>query len=183
MLRHARAAIRLLCAAAVPAAAQAPVSPGPAPDSTKAAYVALFVGLRDSMDLVTARAVEFRRDLRTVGDGTVLDRSRRLAATCGATRSALLKARPEIERAPVAPRRAGARDTLRTAVDDLVRVLERDCARGLGPRGPGIWADSLRAWGPHRTAKLSRSITTYHGAVARFQSAIGIRLPVGATRR
>jgi len=181
--RHTLSAAVLLCGTAVPVAAQSSASGGTLSDSAKTAYVALFVGLRDSLDLVAARTTEFRRDLRTVGDGTVVDRSGRLAMACTGARAALLGARPDVDRAPVPARRSGARDTLRTAMDDLVRALERDCTRGLGPRGSGRWADSLRAWGPHRTAQLSRAITMYHGAVSRFQSAIGIRLPVGAARR
>lgn len=181
--RHAVSALVALCGSAAPAVAQSSAPAAPLSDSAKTAYVALFVGLRDSMDLVAARMWEFRRDLRTVGDGTVVDRSGRLATACTGARAALIGARPAIDRAPVSTRRAGARDTLRTAMNDLVRVLEQDCTRGLGPRGSGLWADSLRAWGPHRTAQLSRAITVYHGAVSRFQSAIGIRLPVGAARR
>jgi hypothetical protein len=144
------------------------------PDSAAVArYQALLVGLRDAVDRVSARANEFRRDLKTIGETTVLSRATRLDETCRATRTALAEARPQLAAARLAPHQASARDTLVTVIGRLTASLQQDCERGLGPAGPGSRADTLRAWGPHRTATLSQAVTAYHGAAARLARRLG----------
>lgn len=162
-----------LLAVGAPGAGQAQTGPDSA---TVARYQALLIGLRDTVGSVSARANEFRRDLRTVGETTVLSRAARLDAACRATRSALADARPTLAAARLTSQQAGARDSLIAAMATLTASLERDCERGLGPAGPGARADTLRAWGPYRTAALSQWVSGYHSAAARFARRIGADL-------
>jgi len=163
----------LLVLAAGPAAGQAPGVPDSA---ALAGYQTLLVGLRDAVDRVSARANEFRRDLKTVGEATVLARAGRLDTACRETRAALSDARPRLADARLAPHQTGARDSLVTAIGVLTASLQRDCERGLGPAGPGSRADTLRAWGPHRTAILAQAVSGYHGAAARLARRLGVNL-------
>ncbi|MDH4043036.1 MAG: hypothetical protein OEY20_12500 [Gemmatimonadota bacterium] len=149
------------------------------PDSaTKAGYRQLLLELRDTVGAVAARGNEFRRDLQTVGETTVLSRAARLEAACVGARQALDEARSELAAAKFAAHHAGVRDTLVTAIGALTTSLERDCHRGLSPTGPGSRADTLRAWGPNRTARLTQAISGYHAAVGRFARRLGIDLIV-----
>ena len=163
----------LLVLGATPAVGQVSA----APDSAAVArYQALLIGLRDTVDLVSARANEFRRDLQSVGETTVLARASRLEVACRATRGALAVARPQLAAARLASHQAGARDSLVTAIGVLTSSLARDCEQGLGPAGPGSRADTLRAWGPNRTAALIQAVAGYHGAAARFARRLGTDL-------
>jgi len=164
----------LLLGALILGGSPAAVRAQAAPDSTAVArYQAMLVGLRDAVDRVSARANEFRRDLKTIGETTVLSRAARLDETCRATRTALADARSQLAAARLPPHQASTRDSLVTAIGRLTASLQQDCERGLGPAGPGSRADTLRAWGPHRTAVLAQVVTAYHGAAARFARRLG----------
>jgi len=127
---------------------------------------------------VAARGNEFRRDLQTVGETTILARAAHLDAACVGAGEALTKGRARLASAKLAAHQVGARDTLVTAISTLNASLERDCHRGLSPTGPGDRADTLRAWGPNRTAALTQAISGYHGAVGRFARRVGLDLIV-----
>jgi hypothetical protein len=158
---------------AQPAVGQAAAMPDSA---TVESYRQLLLGLSDTIRVVSARGNEFRRDLRTVGETTILARAARLEAACAGVGTAVGDARSQLAAAPLAAHVRGARDTLVTAMGTLASGLERDCRRGLGPTGPGIRADTLRAWGPNRTARLDQAVSGYHGAAARFARRLGIDL-------
>lgn len=162
-----------IVATATPAASQQ----GPKPDSTTvASYRQVLLTLRDSVNLVSARSAEFRRDLRTVGGETVLSRSQRLVAACQGAQRALHDTRPTLAGLPTNADTRPLRDSLFVAMRNLSRSLDVECLRGLAPEGPGARADTLRAWGPHRTATLEQVTTAYHGAAARLARALGIDL-------
>lgn len=150
------------------------------PDSaTRAELESVLLALRDTVDHVSARINEFRRDLPTVGATTVVARAGRLDGACRTARTALLDARPRLSGARLASGQRGARDSLLTAIGTLAASLERDCERGLGPSGPGSRADTLRAWGLHRTSLLTQAMSGYYGAAARLAR----RLDVDLTKR
>ena len=156
---------------AAPAAAQTSAEPDSA---ARAEYAAMLIALRDTVNGVSARVNEFRRDLRTVGAATVLARAGRLEAACRAARTALMDARPRLGGVNFTSGQRGARDSLVAAVGTLTSTLQRECERGLGPEGPGTRADTLRDWGPHRTSLLSQAVSVYHGAAARFARRLGV---------
>lgn len=146
-------------------------------DSAAQYYRGLLVALRDTVNTVSARAHEFRRDLPSAGDVTVLTKASRLAGACTAARAALHDALPAVNRAPPTARVTPARDSLRVAVGRLSAGLDQQCVEGLGPQGPGVRADTLRAWGRYRTGRLQHLIALYHSAAARFGAALGFKLP------
>jgi hypothetical protein len=143
---------------------------------TLAQYQRVLIGLRDTVERLSARANELRRDLRTAGDPTVLSRGERLMEACRGTRDALAATRPAIAgwRLPEGAR--APRDSLFTAMRGLTERIGAECLRSLDPAGPGQRADTLRAWGPYRTAELDRAVMLYHGAAARLARSLGLNI-------
>lgn len=156
-----------------PAAGQ--VAP-PRDSATQRELPALLISLRDAVDRVSAAANEFRRDLRTVGDDTVLGRALQLEKACRETRQTLADAPARLRAARLEPYQVAARDSLVAAIGTLTAALRRECEGGLAPMGPGSRADTLRAWGPNRTSKLTEAVNGYHGAAARLARRIGADL-------
>lgn len=159
-------------------------TPAPAPaqraagldSATAAEYQRVLKALRDTVSVVAARSNELRRDLRTVGAGTVLARAEALARACTATRGALVAARPGIAGWPLADRGRPQRDSLLVAMRRFTERLDAECLRALSVTGPGERADSLRAWGPYRTSNLSQAMTAYHAAAARLARSLNLDL-------
>lgn len=172
----------VIVAALVPAigsAQQVMAPPRPAAplDSAARYYRGMLVALRDSVNAVSSRATEFRRDLQTAGDITVLAKAERLARACAAARPMLTRALPDVHRATDGALLVSARDSLRVAIRALDGGLVQHCVLGLAPVGPGARADTLRAWGRYRTAELQHLIVVYQSAAARFAGALGFKLP------
>lgn len=165
--------VAVLLGAATPALAQ---RAAPRDSATAAEYQRALKALRDTVSVVAARSNEFRRDLRTVGAGTVLARAETLTRACAGTRDALNTARPELAGWPLADGGRPQRDSLLTAMRQLAQRLEAECLRGLGVDGPGVRADTLRAWGPYRTSNLSQAMTAYHAAAASLARRLGLDL-------
>jgi hypothetical protein len=157
-----------LCAAAIPVHGQ---------DSTLLAYQQTLQTLRDSMVPVRGAVSQFRRDLQLAGATTVINRAVRLNQTCAALKGSLEAAKPVFH-----PSRApsdGGREASRTFLEEigtLERALDTSCLHGLSPNGPGEWSDSLKAWGPHHTTNLQRTLMAYDGAAGEFARAVGVRL-------
>jgi hypothetical protein len=55
--------------------------------------------------------------------------------------------------------------------------LVTECVRGLAPEGTGARVDSLRAWGPYRTARIDEAVTQFFAARGRFARSTGLSLP------
>jgi hypothetical protein len=158
-------------ASAAAQAAQAPVRQ----DST--GYEATLLTLRDSVAQVRAELSRFRRDLQMAGAQTVVGRARRLGTACTGLRASLSASSNRL-RTP-----ASATPGVRSASRDLLTQMRRadqllagDCERGLAPEGPGVHADSLKAWGPHRTSQLEKGLNELDGAIAAFARAAEIEL-------
>lgn len=156
-----------------PAAAQRPAVPDSA---TLAEYQRVLVGLRDTVEVLSSRANDLRRDLRSAGDPTVLSRGERLMQACRGTRDALAGTRPTIAGWALPERARAPRDSLFTAMRGLSERIGTMCLRGLDPAGPGSRPDTLRAWAPFRTSELDRAVVLYHGAAARLARSLGINI-------
>jgi hypothetical protein len=141
-----------------------------------AEYQRVLVGLRDTVERLSARANELRRDLRSAGDPTVLSRGERLVQACRGTRDAFTATRPGIAGWRLPEKARAPRDSLVTAMRGLTERIDAECLRGLDPAGPGQRADTLRAWGPYRTSELDRSVMLYHGAAGRLARTLGINI-------
>jgi len=149
-------------------------------DSTQARYRDRLVALRDTVQSVGAAIVVFRRDLNTAGRETVVAKADHLIRTCELARAALLEAAPEFN-ARAAPRGAGAAaDTVQASARRLARSLQDLCIVGLATTGPGVRADSIRAWGPYRTAQLRLVLDRLHADLNRFAGASRFQLPPGS---
>jgi len=146
-------------------------------DSTQAHYRDRLIGLRDTVRSVGAAIVVFRRDLNTAGPETVVAKAGGLIRACELARAALLEAAPELN-ARAAPRGAGgAADTIQASARRLARSLQDLCIAGLATAGPGVRADSIRAWGPYRTAQLRLRLERFHSDLHQFAGAIRFKLP------
>lgn len=161
-------------AAAAPLCAQQPETA-----DTASAYVRALRMVRDSAENVRGAIARFRRDLPMAGEQTVTGRAKRLTQACEGLRAAFARATPLLE----VP--SGAHQGLITARQELLAamrttgpVLRSECERGLSTDGPGQWADSLKAWGPHRTSQIQRSLTSIDAAIAGFARAADIKLPL-----
>ncbi len=133
--------------------------------------------VRDSAERVRGSIARFRRDLQMAGAETVLVRAQRLTQACGGLRAVFAETRPAFrvpaDASPALTRTSGE---LLAEMRETDAVLERECEHGLRPDGPGAWADSLKAWGPHRTSRIERSLTAIDGATAQFARAADIDL-------
>lgn len=135
------------------------------------------LALRDSVDRVGAELTRFQRDLQLAGEQTVVSRARRLGVACAGLRRAMADGASVLSgfAAANAPLAGASRD-LQSQMRATSRTLEQECEVGLAPEGPGVWADSLKAWGPHRTSLLQQSLGAYERSVASFARAAGIDL-------
>lgn len=161
------------------AGAPPPVAPQAAGsgDSTRTHYRDRLVALRDTLQPVSAAIATFRRDLGSAGDETILSKAERLVRACGSARAALLDAVSEFAPGRVPPSTHQAADSLRASLRTLASGLDEHCATGLDPRGPGVPADSLRAWGPYRTAQLRVALDRFRSKADRFAAAARLRMP------
>jgi hypothetical protein len=146
------------------------------PETVRAAEGALRA-VRDSAERVRAGIARFRRDLEMAGPETVVGRAQRLTQACAGMRAAFAETTPAFR----APSNASAALTrasqqLLAQMRETDDVLERECESGLRPDGSGAWADSLKAWGPHRTSRIERSLTAIDATAAGFARAAGIDL-------
>lgn len=147
------------------------------PDSTQAHYLDRLVALRDTLRSVNAAIVAVRRDLNTAGRETVVAKAEELIRTCELARVALLEVAPEFN-ARAAPRGAGAAaDTVQASARRLARSLQDLCIVGLATTGPGVRADSIRAWGGYRTAQLRLVLDRFNSNLNQFARAIRVKLP------
>ena len=171
-----------LCSAALPMHGQERSSSPSPQDSVLAAYEHTLRALRDSMVPVRGAVSQFRRDLQLAGAPTVINRATRLNQSCTALKGSLESARP-IFRPSLAPndRAREASQTFLEEMGRLERALDTHCLEGLSQDGPGVWADSLKAWGPFHTANLQRTILAYDGAATEFARVVGVRLEPGRT--
>jgi hypothetical protein len=160
-----------------------PPLPESSSDSATQHYIDLLLVLRDTVDAVGARASQFRQNLQAAGEETVLAQAGRLNAQCRETRGVLERAEPSFAPDRVPARGRAASNGVRTAMSRLVGALADQCVKGLPPTGPGAHVDTLRAWGPYRTAELYRMMSQYEGAVTEFATSLGIRLPARMRHR
>jgi hypothetical protein len=134
--------------------------------------------LRDSTERVRHSIAQFRRDLTMAGEQTVVGRARRLTQSCAGLRGAVAQATPLLHLPPSAHEGlVAAHRELLAAMRTTDSVLRTECEQGLGPTGPGQWADSLKAWGPYRTSQIHRSLASIDVGVAGFARAANIKLP------
>lgn len=174
----------LLLAATSPVSlvAQQPV-PMPTPDGAPPKLDPLhqrlhdvLIAARDSIQTVSAASAALRRDVSLAANVTVTSRASRLVARCGVGIAAVRHADSAVASTPLTGRAKTAAQKFAQAGDALRNALETHCLRGLAAQGPGVRADTLRAWTPYHTARLDRAINAYQEAGSRLANDAGIRL-------
>jgi hypothetical protein len=175
-------ALLVMAVAGAPGAAAQRVMGGAPLDSAQMRQRDRLLALRDTVRTVSAAVVGFRRDLTSAGSETVVFKARRLVQACGPVRTAMLDAVPGFGRREVPAWAGPAADSLQSALRGLGVALDQHCLSGLAPTGPGERADSLRAWGPYRTAQLRLAIDRLHSSMSRFADACRFKLPPASPR-
>lgn len=150
-----------------------------APDSARAPrWERALNQTTDSLDRVRGAAAAFRVDLGNASHDLVLVRAAQVRNTCRAA-DAPLQMLERLLTDEVYDRNArGAQERLRSGTTDLRRTLSR-CQREwqAGPRPTVSGADSLRAWGPYRTAQLDAALRRYLGLVRSFMKQASLKKP------
>jgi len=158
--------------ASVPLQAQAPI-----PEPARQRYVAVLAGVRDSLKTVLAASWDFGRDLKQAGPETVLARAAALRARCSAASRTVQRAPAALDGAykGLAGTALRTKRDLKLAMQRVGVSLRQDCESGFADRGPGVRADSVRAWGPYRSQRIETAISNYETSARAFTDAIGAR--------
>jgi hypothetical protein len=150
-----------------------------APDSARAVrWERAMNATTDSLDRVRGAAAAFRVDLGNASHDLVLVRAAQVRATCGAADGSLQALEQLLTDEVYDPRARNAQERLRSGTTELRRTLSR-CQREwqTGPRPTVSGADSLRAWGPYRTAQLEAALRRFLGLVRSFMKQANLRKP------
>jgi len=146
-------------------------------DPLRQSYKAALIELRDTLSMLASDASMFRQDLAGVGAETVLSRAETLHGSCMASVALLREAEPVFD-----PSRA-ANDRVRnesqaflSEMRSLGRTLSEYCLTGLALEGPGVRADSLRAWGPYYLRGVGLAVQAYYAAAGEFQKTADFKL-------
>ena len=132
----------------------------------------------DSLDRVRGAAAAFRVDLGYASHDLVLVRAAQVRATCRGA-DVPLQVLERLLTDEVYDRNArGAQERLRSGTTELRRTMSR-CQREwlAGPRPTASGADSLRAWGPYRTAQLDAALRRYLGLMRSFMKQASLKKP------
>ena len=151
----------------------------PTPDTVRQArYERTLSGVADSLDVVRGAIAAFPIDLARVSQELVLARATRVRQSChGAALaleqvSTLLGAGVYTRHAQVEQRR------LQNGTSELRRTLARCELEWAVPKPPTVAiADSLRAWGPYRGARLDDALRSYLGVLRAFMKQAALKKP------
>lgn len=141
-----------------------------APDSARAArWERALNQTTDSLNRIRGATAGFRVDLGSASPDLILVRAAHVRAACGAA-AAPLKAVEDLLDGDVYNVHAQREQSqLRSGSVDLHRALERCEREWRAPDHPQASdADSLRAWGPYRSAQLDAALGRYQVLVHAF---------------
>lgn len=136
----------------------------------------------DALDRLRGATADFRTDLPSASTDLVLQRAARVRGTCREA-SAAVSAVDSLLREGLYTTKAQRQQTeLRSGGTELRRVLAR-CEREWNAqqhRTAVVAADSLRAWGPHRTSQLELASGRYLAVVRGFMKQAGLKKPAAS---
>lgn len=150
-----------------------------APDSARAArWERALTEATDSLDRVRGAAAAFRVDLGNASHDLILVRAAQVRTSCGGADVPLRALEQLFAEGTYEPRARSAQERLRSETAELHRVLIR-CEREwqADPRPTAGGADSLRSWGPYRTAQLDAALRRYLGVVRSFMKQASLKKP------
>lgn len=154
-------------------------APGNAPaklDSLHQQLHDVLIAIRDTLQTVSAASAALRRDISLIANITVTAKASNLVARCRVGAAAVEHADSIVTALPLKGREQTAARALRDQGVALRRAFETHCLRGLATEGPGVRADTLRAWTPYHTARLDEAIGKYKAAASRLAHSGGVRL-------
>jgi hypothetical protein len=150
-----------------------------APDSARAVrWERALNETTDSLDRIRGAAAAFRVDLGNASHDLVLVRAAQVRATCGSADAPLQALEQLLTDEVYDPRARNAQQRLRSGTTELRRTMSR-CEREwqAGQRPTAAGADSLRAWGPYRTAQLDAALRRYLGLLRWFMKQASLKKP------
>jgi len=153
-----------------------------APDGARQArYEGVFNQATDSLDRVRGAAAGFRTDLPSASPELVLQRAARVHDSCRSADAALLQVESLLADGLYTPRVAREQAQLRSGTVELRRVLGRCRREWAVPQLPTrADADTLRAWGPYRTAQLDGALRRYLGTLRGFMKKAELKKPAAS---
>lgn len=155
-------------------AAQAP----PVDTVRQARYERTLGGVSDSLDVVRGAIAAFRVDLPRASHDLVIARATRVLQSCHAAAAALEQVSTLLAGGVYAPHAKVEQGRLQHGTVELRRTLarcEREWAVSVPPTRAS--ADSLRAWGPYRGAKLDEALRSYLGLLRAFMKQAALKKP------
>jgi len=150
-----------------------------APDSVRQArFEHVLKQASESLDGVRGAAAAFRTDLPSASSQLVLARAARVHTGCRGADAALLRVDTLLAEGVYSRRAASEQARLQSATAELRRVLGR-CQREwtVSQVPAAATADSLRAWGPYRTAQLDGALRRYLYSLRGFMKKAALRKP------
>ena len=150
-----------------------------APDSVRQArFERVLKQASDSLDGVRGAATAFRTDLPSASSELVLVRAARVHSGCRGADAALLQLDTLLAGGAYSRAAASEQARLQNATAELRRVLGR-CQREwtVSQFTTAATVDSLRAWGPYRTAQLDSALRRYLYSLRGFMKKTALRIP------
>jgi hypothetical protein len=145
--------------------------------------------LRDSLSAVRGAAGEMQRDLGAGSPELVAGRAVRLAGRCARAGAAAREARAILCPGCGKSEHAAARRRITIALDELARSLDGcgrdftvDTSLAAAARLPQA-ADTVRAWAPHRIARLHDAFRRYDDVLHTYINTVGIKFETAAPQR
>lgn len=150
-----------------------------APDSVRQVrYEAALNGATAALDQLRGVTAGFRTDLPSASPDLVLTRAERVRLTCQDADAVLVKVESLLAEGVYARHAQREQLELRNGGTELRRVLARCEREWRVPKPPTLAvADSLRAWGPYRTAQLDAALRRYLATVRGFMKKASLRRP------
>ncbi len=150
-----------------------------APDSARQVrYEVVLNSATAALDQLRGVTAGFRTDLPSASPDLVLRRAERVRITCQDVDGVLVKLESLLAEGVYARHAQREQVELRKGGSELRRVLARCEREWRVPTPPTVAvADSLRAWGPYRTAQLDAALQRYLATVRGFMKKASLRKP------
>jgi hypothetical protein len=150
------------------------------PDSARQArYERTLNNATDALDRLRGAAADFRADLPSASTDLILQRAERVRGSCRDAGAAVIAVDSLLAEGPYDRNALRQQAELRSGGTAVRRALTR-CERDWNARQhrtATVAADSLRAWGPHRTSQLEVASSRYLAVVRGFMKKAGLKKP------
>lgn len=151
----------------------------PSPDTVRQArYERALGGVVDSLDVVRGAIAAFKLDLPNSSRDLVISRATAVRQSCHGASTALEQVSTVLASGVYVPHAKVEQTKLQSGTTDLRRTLARCEREWAVPEIPTrASADSLRAWGPYRGARLDEALRTYLGLLRAFMKQAALKKP------